>query len=316
MTFGPCGGVRDGGLCEVDDRRCPFADPSEVIEWSGPRLAPRPLDLPTVVVDVRPTPDDAAGLGLTAHRLGEVGAGALLGEHLDDPDPGHLHITARRVAELGLAVVATITPRDRTVSECAAEVDRLVDAGVVAVHAVTGDHPAARFGPDTTAEFCLDSVGLTALARERGATVSVAESPASPPTGARPRRLLTKQHAGADMAILNHAGSADDLVSFARTARAAGVTVPLVAPVPVITDHRSAHALSQFPGVTLPAGLTDTILHATEPRAAGVAAAVAMGRALLGSGWFDHLNLSGAASGHGTADRTAIMAEIADAVVG
>ena len=135
---------------------------------------------PTIVIDVRPSVDDPVMLLETAARLASSGYGALLGEHLDDPAPERPHIAAGVVAAQGVAVVATITPRDRSEPECSAEVDALVAAGVRAIHCVTGDHPACRFGPDLTATFSMDGTRLAALARSRGAFVTVAESPGQP----------------------------------------------------------------------------------------------------------------------------------------
>jgi len=315
MVYGPCGGVRADRRCEVDDRVCPFCLDASVPIWSGPPRMPRAFDLPTIVIDVRPSVDDPVMLLETAARLASSGYGALLGEHLDDPAPERPHIAAGVVAAQGVAVVATITPRDRSEPECSAEVDALVAAGVRAIHCVTGDHPACRFGPDLTATFSMDGTRLAALARSRGAFVTVAESPASPPVEWRPERVLSKQHAGADAVILNHAGSVDDLCRFARRCRDVGVTMPLVAPVPVVTDHRSAHALTQFPGLCLPPGLLDAVLHAPDPHQAGIDAAVEIGRALLASGEFRHLNLSGSASGSGLAERAAVMTAVAESIL-
>lgn len=314
MSYGPCGGVGDAdAACEVDRRRCPFCDESSPRQWEGEPRTPRRFELPEIVIDVRPDTDRPDVLAANAARLSAGGWGALLGEHLDDPAPQHPHAAAGRVTALGVSVIATVTPRDRSAKACRSEIDDLIAAGVTAVHCVTGDHPAARFGPDMTATFSMDGTRLAALARDRGAYVTVAESPASPPTAWRPERLLSKQHAGADAAILNHAGSVDDLCAFARRCGEIGVTMPLVAPVPVVTDHRSAHALTQFPGVHLPPHLLDTILHAGDPRQAGVDMAVDLGRRLL-EGDFDHLNLSGSASGFGTRDRMEIMSEVAQRI--
>lgn len=79
----------------------------------------------------------------------------------------------------------------------------------------------------------------------------------------------------------------------------------------MVTDHRSARALTQFPGVTLPPGLAPAILGADDPRTVGVEVAVELGVALLTSGRYRHLNLSGAASAD---DRHRVMAEVAAGV--
>jgi methylenetetrahydrofolate reductase (NADPH) len=36
MTFGPCGGVRDDGSCEMRTHPCPFSLTAEPVPWPGP----------------------------------------------------------------------------------------------------------------------------------------------------------------------------------------------------------------------------------------------------------------------------------------
>lgn len=307
MRHGPCGGVGPDGGCEVPGVVCPFVAADRVPDWAGPACGPRALALPPLVIDVRCDPADRRSVDAAAELLTATGAAGLLGEHLDDPVPGS-RAAAAALVECGVPVVATVTGRGRTAEECEAEIGALVEVGVAAVHCVTGDHPAARFGPEATARFSLDSLDLAARARAAGAVVSVASSPASPPTGRRPARLRSKQEAGADLAIVNHGGPADHLVAFADRCRGVGATLPLVAPVPVVTDHRSARSLTQFPGVTLPPGLAPAILEADDPRTVGVEMAVEFGAALVTSGRYRHLNLSGAASAE---DRHRVMEEVA-----
>lgn len=309
MTYGPCGGVRDSELCEVDDRVCPFARPEALTSWGGATYLPRPI-LPTrFVVDIRPGPPSAETRD-ACRRLAAAGAIGLLGEHLDEANDTSQHETAAEVIDAGLPVIATITGRDRADMTHAQRIATLVDTEVVAVHCVTGDHPAARFGPTATATFSHEGTTLAATARLAGGNVSVAESPASPPVASRPMRLLSKQSAGADVAILNHAGSPESLIDFATRCRHLGVDMELVAPVPVITDHRSAQALAQFPGLVLPPELIDRILDSTDPITEGIAAAIEIGDALLSSGVFAAINLSGAAGGSSLSDRVDIMVSV------
>lgn len=259
MVFGPCGGVTAGHGCEVDGRPCPFCERTEPTRWPAgeqqPVWRPRPLDLPRVIVDFRPDPDRRAEVRRAADVLGAVDVAVLVGEHVDDlgHQPPHEMSVALRTA--GLRPIVTISGRDRSSVELDRELDALVATEPLAVHVVTGDHPAARFEPSATAQFVSDSMRLADAVRRRGGQVSVAESPASPPLGWRPTRLLDKQRAGADLAIVNHAGSLELLSGFAAACRAIGVELPLVAPVPVVTDHRSADSLSRFPGLVLPDGL-------------------------------------------------------------
>src|SRR3954451_3084826 len=71
MVFGPCGGVRDSGGCEVAEHRCVFADPP-LVRWPGeavPAPTPRPGGLldrarsrPVVLADLSVPPFDRDAL--------------------------------------------------------------------------------------------------------------------------------------------------------------------------------------------------------------------------------------------------------------
>jgi 5,10-methylenetetrahydrofolate reductase len=317
MTHGPCGGVRSDGGCEVDGRACPFLVADLVPPPIGLPYEPRPVGFGRVLVDLRlPARADHGDRELSevARVLRGVGATALVGEHVDDPTDAAPHHHAERLAQVGLPAIVTVTGRERTEVEHAAEIVRLVGNDVVAVHCVTGDHPSVRLGPEATATFTLDGTELAAVARTSGATVSVCESPLATPVADRPARVAAKQAAGADLVVLNHAGPPSTLVDFADRCRDVGVVLALVAPVPVITDHRSAHALAQFPGLVLPDGLVDRVLAAADPHAAGVAAAAEIGAELLASGRFAAVNLSGSATSGGPRARAETMAEVAAAL--
>lgn len=309
MIHGPCGGVAPTGGCEVGDRPCPFHDAPVLVIEERPSL-PRAVPLGQVIVDLR-LPADDAELGAVVEILGSAAATALIGEHLDDPPGSDPVNAAHRLCDLGLPAIVTATGRDRSPGEHGALLEALVAAGVLAVHCVTGDHPAVRLGPDHDASFSLDGTQLAMRARAAGALVSVGESPAAPPVGARPDRVVMKETAGADLVILNHAGSPQRLIDFADRCADVGATVDLVAPVPVITDHASARALQRFPGLVLPPGLVDRVLGASDPVVAGVAAAAEMASDLLSSGRFRGVNLSGAAGGSGPIERARIMRRVA-----
>ncbi|MEQ8843203.1 MAG: methylenetetrahydrofolate reductase [Acidimicrobiales bacterium] len=316
MTFGPCGGVRADETCEVDGRRCPFCDLPALPMWSPTADTPRdrPADAARLAarvwVDFRPDPTLDWEIAEATRPLAAAGAGLLIGEHVDDLTPHGPATVAGAVTAHGLPVIATVTCRDRTRDELSAEIEALRDARVAAVHCVTGDHPAARLGLDVNPDYRLDGTALAALAAGSG-RVSVAESPASPPTDWRARRVLSKQRAGASVAILNHAGGPRRLADFAHECRVAGVDLDLIAPVPVITDHRSADALDRFPGLELPTGLVRSILESEDPHRTGIDAAIALGAELLESGDFAAVNLSGSAGDGGLVERAEIMATVA-----
>ena len=272
MVFGPCGGVRHDGRCEVDSRPCPFVG-SPNLDALGDRIRTHPavrLEVPAIVVDVRapsgwhgdvPALWRATGRSLAGH-------GALLGEHVDAPlpsgdagaaDPTDVVATLTRS---GAVTIATVTGRDRDLDGARQRMRRLSNAGAAALHCVTGDHPAA-LGLARPAHFAAEAMTIVGAAAAEGFAATVAESPAS--LGERSTRLASKQRAGASACILNHSGSVDDLVAFAVRAQRAGVTMPLVAPIPMVGDRQSALALVAFPGLRLPPGLLDDVVHAEHP---------------------------------------------------
>lgn len=313
MTSGPCGGVTNDGRCEVPGVRCPFRDATATDWQPAPRRA-TPVSLPDFVVDIRVGVDDRPELAEAASLLRERGAGVLIGDHVEDAG---VHDPADAAAELrsaGLRVAAGLTCRGRTVDQLRTLLGRLVASGVDAVHCVTGDHPAARFDGVPEPVFELDSFGLVALAHDAGASISVGESPAARPTDQRPQRLAAKARAGAGVAILNHAGSVDRLIEFADACHEIVPDLTLVAPVPVITDVGSARALTQFPGLHLPPGLTERIFDASDPEAEGVRAAAEIGRSLRRSGRFVGCNLSGSGGRGGLVERMGVMAAVVDEI--
>ncbi|MDQ1721477.1 MAG: hypothetical protein QOI26_1211, partial [Pseudonocardiales bacterium] len=161
-----------------------------------------------------------------------------------------------------------------------------------------------------TQVFDLDGTRLAGLAASLGVPVAVAEAPDAPPRSLRPARLLQKQRAGAQLAFLNHAGSAAELAGFVRISRDAGVTIPLIAGVAVYTDPRSAHVLQNFPGLKLDPEPVARVLAAADPVAAGVEAAVAEAGQLLAIDGIDGVNLSGLASDRGEFYAAEVKAEI------
>lgn len=207
MTFGPCGGTRPDGACEVDRRPCPFLDVAQrdVLARAAIDVTRRPvaLDLrgPAIVVDVRaPTRwlGDQRRLWQAVAR-GLDGCVALLGEHVDNPsggdDAGFVDpcVAIDALASAGVTVIATVTGRDRDLAAARSTMARFADAGVTAIHCVTGDHPAA-LAIARPAWFGAEAVSLVTLANELGLPATVGESPASP--GPRVARLGVKRAAG------------------------------------------------------------------------------------------------------------------------
>jgi len=314
MRFGPCGGTRPDGGCETGDRPCPFVaghGPWRAPDAAAPAPGPE-VPVPEVIVDVREPPGFDGDLHQLWRETATVlsGAAALIGEHADRPvdDAGRLAVAdvVRVLGGDGIRTIATVTGRDRSRARMHDDIAALRRAGALAVHCVTGDHPGA-LGIDRRPRWGGESFDLIGIAVEERVRPSAAESPASP--GPRVERLVAKQRAGAAMVILNHGGDAADLVEFARRCRAAGATVPLVAPVPLVVDPESAARLDRFPGLRLPTGLLAAVATARSPRDEGIRRAAALAIELLEVGMFAGVNLSGPA-GIATADaRLAIQHE-------
>lgn len=324
MVFGPCGGVRTDGSCEMDAALpCPWADPDDPVgvrRWDGPvapTSAPGPgslravaADRPVVMTDLSVGAFDLAGLRRIARVLAPVSDALLVGEHHNRPDFPPVMMAAE-IADAGTRPWITLTCRDRNRVVLEQELAGLATLGVEGVLCVTGDGRGRDVRPDVTQVFDLDATRLTHLAASTGLTATVAVAPAAQPAAARVRGLLEKQRAGASMAVVNHVSSPAALAAFLHDARAAGVDLPVVAGVAVYSDERSARVLQAFPGLALDDDAVAAVLAAPDPRAAGIDAAVAEARELLAVPGVVGVNLSGLASADGWDAGAEVKAEIA-----
>lgn len=325
MTFGPCGGVGDDAGCEVDRRPCPFLGPeqSRVLSDEAARLhvgvVPLVLPSPALVVDVRAPSGWRGDVRQVWHRTAERlrGCVALLGEHVDNPrredDAGPLDATIaiEILSSHDVPVIATVTGRDRDLPAAAAIMRRLAAAGAVAIHCVTGDHPAA-LSIDRAAWFGAESVALVRVANEIGLAATVGEAPSS--VGPRPDRIRLKARAGASLCILNHGGNAVDLVSFVDRSRRLDVDMPFLGPIPMVGDVAAAAGLGKFPGLKLPPGYVRAIVGADDPLAMGIERASSLAAELASSQRFGGVNLSGSAAGSDPYQRIESMGRFIDGV--
>jgi 5,10-methylenetetrahydrofolate reductase len=311
MVFGPCGGVRPDGGCEMATFPCVFGpfDDATVVPWTGPGLEPVPVCTPLVLTDLSAPPADAVTLVATARILADSCDAVLVGDHQDRPDFPPT-ILARLLADAGTRPWVTLACRDRNRVVLEQELTGLRLDGVATVLCVTGDGRAFDVRPDVTQAFDLDGTRLAALATSIGLPVAVAETPNAPPTRLRPERLVQKQRAGAGAAVLNHVRAAVDVADFMATARAAGLTIPVVASAAVYTDARSAAVLTALPGLEIDTDTVAAVLGAADPVTAGIEAAVDEARALLAVDGVVGVNLSGMASSLGVAPAAEIQAEI------
>jgi methylenetetrahydrofolate reductase (NADPH) len=310
MVYGPCGGVRADGGCEMFTMPCVFTRPEPtVVPWSGPATEAVPARAPVVLTDLSAPPADARTLAATARVLAASCDAVLVGDHQDRPDfPPTL--LARLLAEEGVVPWVTLACRDRNRVVLEAELHGLRHDDLATVLCVTGDGRAYDVRPDVTQVFDLDGTRLAALAATIGVRVAVVETPTAPPVAVRPGRLVQKQRAGAGIAVLNHVRSAAAVEEFLTAARGAGLRIPVLASVAVYTDARSAAALTALPGLEVDPVRVQQVLAAPDPVAAGISTAVAEARALLAVEGVAGVNLSGMASARGTAYGAAVQAEI------
>lgn len=311
MVYGPCGGVRQDGSCEMVAMPCPFLADGPPPPESWPAAAPDRPDVhpPLVLTDLSAPPADAARLVAITRILAPSCDAVLLGDHQDRPDfpPTTL---ARLVAEAGARPWVTLACRDRNRIALEQELQGLRLDGLATVLCVTGDGRAFDVRPDVSQAFDLDGTRLAALAGEIGVPVAVVETPTAEPVTSRPARLARKQRAGAQIAVLNHVRSAADVDRFLTAARSSGLTIPVVASVAVYTDRRSASVLTALPGLEIEPATVEEVLAAADPVAAGIDAAVAEARSLLDVEGVRGVNLSGMASARGPGFAAEVQAEI------
>jgi methylenetetrahydrofolate reductase (NADPH) len=309
MVMGPCGGVRDGGGCEVIPGPCVFGAPAT---WPDPVPAVPLRRAPLILADYTADPYSVPALTAVASALADCDA-LLVGEHQNRPDfPPTLMASLLQAA--GARPWITLACRDRNRIVLEQELNGLRHLGVDAVLCVTGDARAYDVRQDVTQVFDLDGPRLAALAASAGLTAAVPETPAAPPRDLRPARLAQKQRAGAAVAVLNHA-ALGTVTAFMAGAAEAGVTVPVIAAVAVFTDEPSAAVLSALPGLELDPAAVRAVLAAPDPVEAGIAAAAREAAALLAVPGVEGVNLSGLGSARGYQYAATVKAELARRVL-
>ena len=313
MVHGPCGGVRFDGSCEVGGLPCPFV-PAPVTTTTLAAV-PVPLSLPArpvVLADIPAPALDVDALRRAAAGWAGVVDAALTGDHGGERVQLPPVLRAQVLAAEGVVPWVGLNCRDRNRVALEGELAGLATVGVAAVHCVTGDHTATGHRPDAMPVFDLDSTQLASLAARAGLTASVAATPLSPPTAARPARLAAKVAAGASVCIVNHTGSAEVVAEFIAAARAAGAVDTLfLACVPVVVSPASAASLQSFAGMVTPPGLLDRVLAAADPWKTGVAEAVTFAESILALPDVAGIDLSGVTIPGEEPTLAAAMAEIA-----
>jgi methylenetetrahydrofolate reductase (NADPH) len=306
MVLGPCGGVREGGGCEVIPGPCVFGTSAI---WPDPVLAVPLSRTPLILADYTA---DSYSVPMLTKVVSVLAAGCdalLVGEHQNRPDfPPTLLASLLQAA--GARPWMTLACRDRNRIVLEQELNGLRHLDVDAVLCVTGDARAHDVRPDVTQVFDLDGPRLAALAASVGLAAAVPEAPAAPPRDLRPGRLAQKQRAGAAAAVLNHA-AVETVTAFMVGAAKAGVTVPVIAGVAVFTDEPSAAMLNGLPGLELDPAAVQGVLADPDPVEAGIAAAAREAAALLAVPGVTGVNLSGLGSARGYQYAAQVKAELA-----
>lgn len=287
MTHGPCGGVREDGVCELGTVVCPFVD-APAVRWRGNAATPVPLPpmlrpeaAPFVLADLPHAPLDARAVSEAAAALAGHADAVLFGDTGWARTQLPPSYRAMLVAREGLLPWAGLNCRDRNRVALEAEVAALADVGAV-VHCVTGDHTELGHRPDARPVFDLDSTQLAALAASYGVVVSVGENPVAPPVDRRAARLAEKARAGAAVCVVNHAGTAARVAAFIDAARQAGAgSLAFLVCVPLVASEAGLALLQTFTALALPPGYLATIIEARDPKIAGIDAAVAFATEVL-----------------------------------
>ena len=255
MHYGPCGGVRDDGGCEMRPQPVPVRDARRRAAVGGLARAD-PAVAGASGRSSSPTSRlpayDPSAVAEIVDVLAPTCDAVLVGEHQNRPDlPPTL--MAALIKERGVRPWITLTCRDRNRVVLEQELQGLAALGGVGVFCATGDGRAPGVRDEVTQVFDIDGTRLAGMAAHNGLPVGVPEAPDAPPRHLRPGRLLAKQEAGAQVVVLNHVGTVERLAAFVAEARAIGVRLPFVAGVAVYTDERSAAVLLRFPGLGLDA---------------------------------------------------------------
>jgi methylenetetrahydrofolate reductase (NADPH) len=217
---------------------------------------------------------------------------------------------ARLIADVPVLPIAHLTCVGASRENMREAIGEFLDAGTRVFLALRGDPPVGQPDWRPSADGLSSAVELIALLREADAEraashpgnalrraahplrVAVAAFPNGNPAAGTTReqeveRLLLKQHASADFAITQLVYDAAAYAGFVADARAAGVTIPILAGVVPATDPARLRAVARISGIEPPASLVEELEALTNPQerhALGIERSAEVARGMLDAG--------------------------------
>jgi methylenetetrahydrofolate reductase (NADPH) len=220
------------------------------------------------------------------------------------------HVMARLVADAPVLPIAHLTCVGASAVNMREVIGEFLDAGTRVFLALRGDPPAGQpdWRPDP--DGLSSAVELISLLREVDAEraarhpgdalrraahplrVAVAAFPNGNPAAGTTRdqeveRLALKQHAGADFAITQLVYDATSYADFVTDARAAGVTIPILAGVVPATDPARLRTVARISGIEPPACLVEELEALADPQerhTLGIERSAEVARGMLAAG--------------------------------
>ncbi len=196
-------------------------------------------------------------------------------------------VTASEIQrQAGIETLLHLCCRDRNLIGTQSDILGAAAIGLRNLLIITGDPPKLGDYPDATGVFDVDSVALTAVARNLNRGLDIGGNPFSPPVcmtlsvGANPvaadmdreiERFKLKVEAGAEFAITQPVFDPDCLFRFLD---ATDCNIPVIAGIWPFTSFKNAEFMAnEVPGVSVPQALLDRMSQATtkeEGRVLGV----------------------------------------------
>ena len=231
----------------------------------------------------------------TVQRLKELGPSFVsVTKTGGKPAEKTIELTASLKHEVGVEAMAHMTCATAGRVEMNRIFELIRDAGIENVLPLRGDPPADQPGFVRPPDGFGHASELVQFIRERGFSFCLAgaaypeKHPEAPSLEADLRNLQIKVAAGIDFLITQMFYRNADYFAFVERARAAGITIPIVAGIMPITNVAQIERIAALSGATIPADLQADLDRARDDEAAarevGIAHATTQCRELLAGG--------------------------------